>query len=88
MIHHGQRLALLGEAGEHLTGVHSEFYDFEGYLPTNGFALLGEVHRAHASFAQNSKDLIATEVVSTGCRCRCIEDWSIGVNRTIESTLD
>src|SRR5262245_18256855 len=51
MIHHGQRLAFAGEASEYLTDVHYELHDFEGYLAANGFALLGQVHRAHAPFA-------------------------------------
>ena len=40
-----------GEAGKHLAGVHSEFHYFEGYVPANGFTLLGQVHGTHASFA-------------------------------------
>jgi hypothetical protein len=51
VIHHRQRLPLISEAGQDLVGVHPEFYYFEGDISPNGFALRGQVHRAHASFA-------------------------------------
>ena len=63
MVHHRQRLALVVEAGEHLAGVHPELHDLEGDAPANGFTLLGEVHGAHAAFAERADDLIAAEVV-------------------------
>src|SRR6202035_1810803 len=70
MVHHGQRLTLVGEASEYLARVHAEFYNFERDTAANGLALLGQVHSAHAPFAQRSKDLIAPEVV--------IPDWRYG----------
>jgi hypothetical protein len=51
VVHHRQRLTLIGEAGEHLAGVHAEFYNFEGHSAANGFALLSQVHCAHATLA-------------------------------------
>ena len=70
VVHHGQRLTLIGEAGEYLASVHAEFYYFEGHKATNGLKLLSQIHSAHAPFAQRSKDLIAPEVV--------IPDWRYG----------
>ena len=91
VVHHRQRLALFGEAGEYLAGVHAEFHDFEGYTPANRFALLGEVHGAHTAFADGPNDVITAEVVITGWSRRCIDGLGSGficANRTIESALD
>ncbi len=63
VVHHRQRLTLVGEAGQHLAGVHSEFHYFERHAPANGFALFGQVHGAHTAFAQKSNDLIADKVI-------------------------
>ncbi len=68
VVHHRQRLALVGEASEYLAGIHPEFHYFKGHTPANGFALLGQVHGAHTPFAKRSNDLISAEVVLTGCR--------------------
>jgi hypothetical protein len=35
-------------AGEHLTRVHSELYNFDVDRPSNGFTLLGQVYGAHS----------------------------------------
>jgi hypothetical protein len=50
VVHHRQRLTLVGEASQYLVRVHPEFYYFEGYRAANWFALLGQVHRTHAPF--------------------------------------
>ncbi len=91
MVHHRQRLALVGEAGEYLAGVHPEFDDFKRYQAANGFALLSQVYGAHTPFAERSKDVITAEVVITVCDGRRIDGLSSGfvrANRTIESALD
>jgi hypothetical protein len=91
VVHHRQRLPLVGEAGEYLVRVHPEFDDFERYTAANGFPLLGQVHGAHTPFAQRTKDLKTAEIVITGCRCRCIESLRsefVRPNRTIENALD
>jgi hypothetical protein len=51
VVHHRQRLALVVEAGEYLTGVHPELYYFEGYVASDGIALFGQVHGSHTAFA-------------------------------------
>jgi hypothetical protein len=51
VVHHRQRLTLIGEAGQYLAGVHAELYYFEGYRAANGLALLGQIHCAHAALA-------------------------------------
>ena len=66
MVHHRERLAFVGEAGEHPCGVHAELHDFERHAPANGFTLLGERHRAHPAFAQGLDNAIAAEVVIQG----------------------
>jgi hypothetical protein len=76
VVHDGQRLALVGESGEYLGGIHAEFDYFEGQVAANGLALLNQVHRAHAAFAQRSKDVIPAEIVITGFRRRDIEGLS------------
>jgi hypothetical protein len=91
VVHHRQRLALDGEAGEYLAGVHPEFDDFKRYKAANGFALLSQVYGAHTPFAERPKDLITAELVITGCARRRIDGLGSGfvrANRTIESALD
>jgi hypothetical protein len=66
VVHHRESLTLVGEASEHLAGVHPEFYDFEGHQAMNGVALLGQVYGAHTAFAYGPNDLITPEVVITG----------------------
>ena len=90
VVHHRQRLALVVKAGEYLVGVHPEFYNFEGYLPANGFALLGQVHGAHTAFTQRSNNLVAAEIAITGSCCRTNRLCSgfAPTKRTIESALD
>jgi hypothetical protein len=91
VVHHRQSLALVCKTSEHLIGVHPESYYFEGGRAANGFALLGQVHGAHASFPDWPDDRIKAEVVITGCRPRTIDGLSskiVRANRTIESALD
>jgi hypothetical protein len=91
VVHHRQRLALVGEASEYLTGVHPEFYYFEGYIPSNGLALLGQVHGAHAPFAYWPNDLITAEVVITGWSSRGVSRLSpelVRAHGAVESALD
>jgi len=51
VVHHCKRLALIGEAGEYLAGVHSQLHYLQGYMPSNGFALFSQVHSAHTALA-------------------------------------
>ncbi|MGD0365730.1 MAG: hypothetical protein ABSC93_33010, partial [Bryobacteraceae bacterium] len=91
MVHHGQSLTLIGEAGEYLPGVHAEFDYFESHVPANGFALLGQVHRAHAAFPQRSEDVISDKVLISGYRGSRVDALSsrcVRTKRTIESALD
>ena len=76
MVHHRQRLTLIGEAGQYLARIHAKFHDFKSYRPANGFALFGQVHGAHATFAQRSNDLIAAEIVIACRRSSSIDGLS------------
>ena len=91
VVHHRQRLALVGEAGEHLGGVHPELDDLERHAPANGFTLLGEIHRAHTPFAQGLDDPIAAEVVIPAAAPAAAQRLSsefVRADRTLESALD
>jgi hypothetical protein len=66
VVHHGERLALIVEAGQYLGGVHAELHNLKGDPPANWLKLLGQVHSAHPPFAYGSKDVIAAEVVILG----------------------
>jgi hypothetical protein len=54
--------ALVVEAREHLGSIHAELHDLERHPAANGLALLGQIHRAHATFAQGLHDPIAAEI--------------------------
>jgi hypothetical protein len=91
VVHHRQRLALVVEAGQHLSGVHSEFHNFESHTPANGLKLFRQVYGAHASFTKRSKNTITAEVIFTGSRYYRIDGLTSGLvraERTIESTED
>ena len=51
MIHHGQRLPLGLEAGDHLLGVHAQLDDLERDAAADGFGLLGDIDHAAPAFA-------------------------------------
>ena len=51
VIHHGERLTLVVEAGQHLGRIHAELHNFKSHPPVNGLKLFGQVNRAHAAFA-------------------------------------
>src|SRR5205814_8953994 len=63
VVHHGECLALVAKAGEHLAGVHTELHNFESHTPANGFKLLGEINGAHTALAQRLDDPVAAEVL-------------------------
>ena len=56
-------------------GIHAELHNLKSHTPANGFALLGQVHGAHAAFAKRTNDPIPAEVVITRCR-GCCTRWS------------
>src|SRR5215207_2372995 len=43
VIHHRQRLPLVGKASKHLAGIHTDLHDLKSYEAANGLALFGEV---------------------------------------------
>ena len=51
MVHHRESLPLRLETPDHLLGVHAELDDLEGHLAPDRLLLLGHVHLAEASFA-------------------------------------
>ena len=63
MVHQGHRLPLIGEAREHLAGVHAQLDDFQGHHAMDGSRLFGQIHGSHATFAQHPQDLVVAEVV-------------------------
>jgi len=63
MVHHRQRLAFRLKAGDHLPGVHPEFYDFEGYFAADGIFLLGQIDFTHSTFTQEIQDFIGANVI-------------------------
>ena len=64
MLHQRQRLLFGFEAGDDPLGVHARLDDFEGYLPSDGLLLLGQVHDPHAAFAQHRQQLITTDLAA------------------------
>jgi hypothetical protein len=70
MVHQGQSLSFSLEAGQYLAGVHPQFDDFQGYAPSNGLSLLGEVNHAKPAFTKCFKDAVVADVL-----------WSIAINR-------
>ena len=51
VVHHRQGLPLGLEAGDDLPRIHPWLDDLQRHLPLDRLALLGHIHRAHASFA-------------------------------------
>ena len=51
VVHHGERLALVVEAGDHLGCIHAELHNFQSHAPANGLKLFGEINGAHTAFA-------------------------------------
>ncbi len=62
VIHHRQRLTFGLEAGHDLFCVHPLFDDLQRDPPRHGLGLLGEVHDAHAAFAQRFEDLVGSDL--------------------------
>ena len=60
VVHQGQRLPLGVEPGEHPFGVHPCLDQLQGHLPLHRLRLTGQVHRAHAPFADHFDQRVAT----------------------------
>jgi hypothetical protein len=59
MIHHRERLPLRVEARQNALGVHAGLDELERDLPLDRLGLLGEVNRAHATFADHIDELVS-----------------------------
>ena len=66
MVHHRERLPLIGEARQDMAAVHADLDHFEGHHAADGRGLFGAVNGAHAAFAQHALDLIIAKVVGVG----------------------
>ncbi len=61
VIHHGQRLPLRFEAGDHLPGVHAQFDDLQGHPAFDGLLLLRHVNHPKATLAHFLQQLVAVD---------------------------
>ena len=64
MIHHGERLPLLLEAGNHLPGIHPKLDDLQGHLTPDGPLLLSHPHYAEAAFSEPLQQLVVADTLS------------------------
>jgi hypothetical protein len=64
MIHHRQRLPLLLETRDDLTGVHAHFDDLQRHAPPHRLLLLGHPHRAEAALADFLEQFVWTNLVA------------------------
>ena len=61
VVHHGERLPLALEAGEHLAGVHPAADHLEGDRAAERLELLGLVDRAHPALAEDADDAVGAD---------------------------
>ena len=77
MIHHRQRFAFDIEARHHLTRVHAGFDHLDGDTAMRHL-LLGEIHGAHAAFAEETQDAIGANRIGAAFGWRPCDGRRIG----------
>ena len=61
VVHHGQRLPLRLEPGDHLLGIHAELNDLEGNVTPDVLLLLGHPDHTSAAFADLLQELVSPD---------------------------
>ena len=61
MIHHGQRLPLGLEPGDHLLGVHAQLDDLERHTPADRLGLLRDIDYTTTTFTDPLQQLVPSE---------------------------
>ena len=69
MVHHGQRLPLGLEAGDHLPGIHARLDDLQSHLAADGLLLFGQIDDAHAPCADLLQQLVGANLCPRTLHC-------------------